>query len=124
MGERPSVEEAKGWIGSRLDEIEGVTVGRVQGVYVDEQSGEPEWLLARMGRLGRHSLVPAPNAVGGAGHVWVPYPRQMLRRGPRFEPGQTLDLNREAQLSAHYEVGRAMRLAGRSPTTITARPAG
>ena len=123
MGERPSVEEAKGWIGSRLDEIEGVTVGKVKGVYVDEQSGEAEWLLARMGRLGHHSLVPAYDAVGGAGHVWVPYPRGMLRGGPRVEPGQTLDLDREVELSAHYEVGRAKRLAGRSPATITARPA-
>jgi hypothetical protein len=123
MGEAPSVEEAKGWIGARLDAIEGVSVGRVEGVYVDEQSGEPAWLLARMGRLRRRSLVPAPDAVGGAGRVWVPYPREMLRGGPKVDPAQPLDLEREAELSAHYHVDRARRLSGRPPATITARRA-
>jgi hypothetical protein len=123
MSEAPSAEEAKGWIGSRLDELEGVSVGRVKGVYVDEQSGEAAWLLARIGRLGRHALVPARDAVAGSGHVWVPYSREMLRGGPPVEPGQALDLDREAALSAHYEVDRAQQLAGRPAGRVTARPA-
>jgi hypothetical protein len=99
-------------------------VGKVEGVYIDEASGEAEWLLARMGRFGRHSLVPARDAVAGVGHVWVPYGRETVRGAPRVEPGQPLDLDRELELCTHYGIGRADELAGRSPQAITARPAG
>jgi hypothetical protein len=123
VSELPGVDEIKGWGGARLDEIGGASVGKVEGVYVDEQSGEPVWLLARIGRFGRHSLVPAGDAVAGAGHVWVPYPRDVLRGAPRIEPGEPIDIEREKELSGHYGIGRATELSGRPPTAPTARPA-
>jgi hypothetical protein len=123
VSELPGVHEIKGWAGARLDEIGGASVGKVEGVYVDERSGEPVWLLARIGRFGRHSLVPASDAVAGAGHVWVPYSRDVLRGAPRIEPGEPIDMEREKELSGHYRIGRATELAGRPPTAPTARPA-
>lgn len=120
---RPALEEIKGWIGSRLDEIGGASVGKLEGVYVDARTGEPEWLLARIGRFGRHSLVPARDAVAGVGHVWVPYPRDTLRGAPRIEPGEPLEADRERELASHYEVDRSAALAERPPTDVTARPA-
>ncbi len=123
MSERPSVAEAKGWVGARLDEMGGAGVGKIEGVYVDEESGEPEWLLARLGRFGRYSLVPARDAVEGVGQVWVPYEREILRAAPRFEPRQELDPESEAELSAYYETDRAARIAERGRVTVTARAA-
>jgi hypothetical protein len=123
VSELPSVDEIKGWDGARLDEIGGASIGKVEGVYVDEQSGEPVWLLARIGRFGRHSLVPARDAVAGAGHVWVPYSRDVLRGAPRIEPREPVDMEREKELSGHYGIGRATELSGRPPTAPTSRPA-
>jgi len=123
MSERPNVAEAKGWVGARLDEMGGAGVGKIEGVYVDERSGEPEWLLARLGRFGRYALVPARDAVEGVGEVWVPYDREVLRGAPKFEPRQELDPESEAELSAYYETDRAQRLAERGPATVTARAA-
>jgi PRC-barrel domain len=111
------------WVGWRLDEIEGSSVGKIEGVYVDARTGEAAWLFAKIGRFGRRSLVPVRDAVGGVGRVWVPYAREVIRGAPRIEPGQTLDIYREAELSAHYEVDRARRLAGRPPGDVTSRPA-
>ena len=123
MSERPSVEEVRSWIGARLDEIGGAGVGKIEGVYLDERSGEPEWLLARMGRFGRHALVPTRDAVGGVGEVWVPYERETLRGAPRIEPGEELNLERETELCAYFEIDRAAQLAEREPSAVTARPA-
>jgi hypothetical protein len=123
MSDRPTVAEVQGWIGARLDEIGGAGVGKIEGVYLDADSGEPEWLLTKMGRFGRHSLVPARDAVGGVGEVWVPYERETLRGAPRIEPGEELDLERETELSAHYEIDRAAQLADREPASVTARAA-
>ena len=122
------LDEAKAWAGMKLDELGGHSVGRVEGVYVDDATGEPEWLLARMGRFGHHCLVPARDAVAAGGRVWVPYSRDQIRKAPRIEPNRALERDREQALLEHYgvgtgEVGRGAQLAEREATAITARPA-
>ena len=125
--ERPSHEDVLSWNGHRLDEIGGAAVGKVEGAYVDASSGRPEWLLSRMGRFGHFCLVPARDAVGGVGHVWVPYTRDQIRRAPRIEPKSELTRSREDEFLAHYgiggEAGRAADIASRDADAVTARPA-
>jgi hypothetical protein len=124
--ERPSLEEVNSWAGHRLDEIAGGAVGKVEGAYVDVESGRPEWLLSRMGRFGHYCLVPARDAVGGVGHVWVPYTRDQIRRAPRIEPKAELTRAREDEFLGHYgiggEAGRAADIASSDADAITARP--
>ncbi|MGI9019143.1 MAG: hypothetical protein ACR2G3_00335 [Solirubrobacterales bacterium] len=123
----PSLEEVLAWTGHRLDEIAGGNVGKVEGAYVDAESGRPEWLLSRMGRFGHHCLVPARDAVCGVGHVWVPYTRDQIRRAPKIEPKAGLTRASEAELLAFYgiggEAGRAAEIAEGAAQDITARPA-
>ena len=123
-----SLEEVKGWSGYKLDDLTGHAVGKVEGVYVDESSGRPEWLLARMGRFGHHCLLPARDAVAAAERVWVPYTRDQIRKAPRTEPNQPLERDREQALLEHYgigssEAGRGATLAGVGGDKVTARPA-
>jgi hypothetical protein len=123
---RPGAGEVRGWIGHRLDEIRGNNVGKLEGVFVDEVSGEPEWLLARMGRFGHYTLVPARDAVGGVKHVWVPYSRDQIRQAPRVDPAASLTAAGEGALLEHYgimsDAGRAAALAERDEDEVTARP--
>ena len=121
--ESAAVDEIEGWAGWRVDDIGGGGVGKVEGAYVDAKTGEPEWLLVRVGRFGRRSMVPARTAVGGVRRVWVPYPRETLRGAPRVEPGEPLDLERETELAQHFSTDRAERLAGRPPGSVMSRPA-
>ena len=58
-----------------------------------------------MGRFGHHCLIPARDAVAAAGHVWVPYGRDQIRKGPRQDPGKPLDRDGEQALLDHYGVG-------------------
>jgi hypothetical protein len=53
--DRAGAEEVRGWNGHRLDEVGGAAVGKIEGAFVDEESGQPEWLLARIGRFGHHT---------------------------------------------------------------------
>jgi hypothetical protein len=126
--ERPSREDVEAWIGSRLDEIGGAGVGKVEGAYIDKQSGAPEWILIRIGRFGHHCAVPAREAVGGAGRVWVPWDRDSVRRSPRIVPDGELTPEEERVLCEHYGIvagrGRAAELAGRPNEETSAVPLG
>jgi hypothetical protein len=123
----PEASEALSWVGGRLDEIGGETVGKVEGAFVDTDSGRAEWLLVRLGRFGARALVPAREAVGGVDHAWVPYREEAIRHAPKADPRAPLARERELQLLSHFgiagEVGRAAELAHRDPDAITARPA-
>src|SRR6476469_8920455 len=102
-GSKPSLNEALGWIGSRVDDIYGASVGRLEDVWIDPGTREPRWLLVKEDRVGgRSPLVPFGDATAGAGHVWVPYERDVVRNAPQIEPGVPLTQQVEAVLRNHY----------------------
>jgi len=124
----PTAAEMGEWTGSKLDEMGGATVGKVAGVYVDDSSGKPEWLFARMGRFGHYTLVPARDAVYANGRIWVPFSRDAIRKAPRVDPGKPVERDSEQALLDHYgvgtaEAGRGAELAKRGPNAVTTRPA-
>ena len=124
--ERPTREEVQGWVGFRLDEISGAGMGKIEGAYVSEEGGRPEWILIRVGRFGHHTVVPAREAVAGVGHVWVPWDRAAIRGAPRVERGGALNAEEELQLCEHYGIvaglGRAADLAEIPGETTTVVP--
>ena len=100
---RPNLNEALGWIGSRVDDIYGAQIGRLEDVWIDPGTGQPRWLLIKEGRFGgRATLIPFEDATAGAGHVWVPYEREVVRDAPQIEPGAPLTQQVEASLRRHY----------------------
>lgn len=102
-GSKPSLNEALGWIGSRVDDIYGASVGRLEDVWIDPGTGVPRWLLVKEGRFGgRTTLIPFEDATAGAGHVWVPYEREIVRDAPEIAPGAPLTQQVEAALRTHY----------------------
>jgi hypothetical protein len=123
---RPGEDEARSWIGSRLDVLGGSSVARVDGFYVDGETGRPEWLIVRLGRFGQHTLVPARDAVGAAGKVWVPYSREAIKSTPRTNTKTPLTRESELELLKHYgvagDVGRAAELNARGFEAVTASP--
>src|ERR1044072_1163515 len=124
---RPHADDVRGWTGFRLDEIAGGNVGRIEGAFVDESSGAPEGLLARMGRFGPYTLGPGRDAVEGVGHVWVPYSRDQIRKAPRIDPNAPLTAGTERALLGHYgiavDAGRAAELEQLNDGAVSARPA-
>jgi len=101
-GSKPSLEEALGWIGSRVDDIYGANVGRLEDVWIDPDSGLPRWLLVKGRFSGRTTLIPFDHATAGAGHVWVPYEREVVRDAPEVQAGVRPTAAVEAALFTHY----------------------
>ena len=61
-------------------------------------------LAARQGGRfgGRSTLIPFEDATAGAGHVWIPYERDVVRDAPEVEPGAPLTQAVESALRSHY----------------------
>ena len=116
-GNKPSLNEALGWIGSRVDDIYGANVGRLEDVWIDPGTGAPRWLLVKEGRFGgRTTLIPFEDATAGAGHVWVPYEREIVGAAPGDRAG-----------SAAHPPGRSVPaepLRGEHPSGNTPRERG
>ena len=63
-------------------------VGEVQGFFVDAESGEPAWLIARLGRRRSARLVAVPlrDCAGAAFGVWVAHDGEALAQRPGRRP--------------------------------------
>jgi hypothetical protein len=123
---QPSTAEAMAWLGAEVAELSGQSVGQVQGLYVDAESGEPAWLIARLGRRRRARIVAVPfsNCAGAPFGVWVAQEADAIRSAPVVDPSRPLRREHELTICAHFgigeKVGRAGEVAGRKAGGITA----
>ncbi len=85
----PSAAEAASWVGAEIREIDGAAVGAVEGFFVDSASGEPAWLVARLGRRRSTRLVAVPlrSCAGAAFGVWVALADEAAAQRARGRPG-------------------------------------
>lgn len=105
---KPTINDALRWIGSRVDDVKGASVGRLDDVWVDPINGHPRWLLIKEGRFGgRHTLLPFEHASSGEGRVSLPYERDVVRSAPEVKPGVPLSAALEQELRHHYSQASA-----------------
>ncbi len=117
---KPGLNEALGWIGSRVDDVYGASVGRLEDIWIDPGTGDPRWLLVKEGRFGgRSTLIPFEDASAGAGHVWVPYERDVVRGAPEVEPGAPLTQQVESALRDHYVSNAALSHSDQAAAAVT-----
>jgi hypothetical protein len=128
MAELPSLDEVRGWRGHEVDEIGGVAVGRVHGLFVDANSGQPSWLIAKQGRRrGTLVAIPLRDCAAAGGRVWAAHERDAIRSSPVVDPRRPLLREHELTICAHYgigeRVGRAAEVAERPAGAVTSQPA-
>jgi uncharacterized protein (TIGR02271 family) len=81
---------------------DGEKIGSVEEIFVDEQTGRPEWIGLGTGFLGtKRVLVPVEGASLREGGVLVPYSKDQVKDTPDIDSG---DIGREteAMLYSHY----------------------
>jgi uncharacterized protein (TIGR02271 family) len=99
----PSIETAQSWQGRTMVDADGDKIGNVDAIYVDDQTGEPEWALVNTGLFGtKSSFVPLAQARDVGDSVQVPYDKQMVKDAPRVDTDQHLSEAEEQELWRHY----------------------
>ncbi|MDQ2700108.1 MAG: hypothetical protein M3Y23_02130 [Actinomycetota bacterium] len=122
---QPSLDDVKQWVGYRIDEVSGHSVAKVEGLFVDQETGEPAWILAKLGRFGKVVPISIRECASAAGRVWVPHDREVIRNAPAVDPDMPLNREQELQVLAYYgipeTVGRGAEITSRPVGTVTSQ---
>lgn len=102
MTYRMTVEELTDLRGGDVYSEDGGRIGRVDEVYVDRETGEPEWIGLGTGFLrSKRVLVPVAGASVREDGVWVHYPKSTVKDAPDVNEGD-VDQETERALYEYY----------------------
>lgn len=97
-------ERANEVIGSTLYGSGHEKVGKVGHIFLDNETGQPEFATVRTGLFGqRESFVPLERAAADGGEVRVPYEAEQIKDAPNVDIEQgELSEQEERRLYEHY----------------------
>jgi uncharacterized protein (TIGR02271 family) len=99
----PDVDTVRNWQGATMVDRDGDRIGNIDAIYVDDQTGEPEWALVNTGFFGaRSTFVPIAQATARGDQVQVPYEKQLVKDAPNMDPDGHLSEQEEQELWRHY----------------------
>jgi uncharacterized protein (TIGR02271 family) len=112
------IDTVRGWQGRTMVDRDGDRIGKIESIYADDQTGEPEWALVDTGLFGTKStFVPIAQASTSGEDVQVPYQKQLVKDAPNMEPDGHLSEAEEQELWRHYglDYEAGYQTAGRAP---------
>jgi uncharacterized protein (TIGR02271 family) len=103
-------------------ETDGTKIGSAADVYLDAQTGEPEWVAVKTGLFGtKQSFVPLDRATLEGDRIVVAFSKDQVKDAPRIEPDGQLSPAEEDELYTYYGLastdGNLDRDGGRTETT-------
>jgi sporulation protein YlmC with PRC-barrel domain len=99
-----TLEDVQTWRGMKMMDADGDKIGTIEEVFLDRQTGEPEWATVKTGLFGtKSSFVPIRDAErSGENEVRVPFQKEHVKNAPKIEAGGELSPEDERQLWEHY----------------------
>jgi hypothetical protein len=94
------------WHGKMLLDRDGEKIGKLQDVYVDVETDEPQFGTVKEGFIGRHlTFVPLGGIKVGPDDLQVAVSKQEVQDAPNLElRGEELSQADESVLYHHYEL--------------------
>ncbi|WP_306212862.1 PRC and DUF2382 domain-containing protein [Actinoplanes sp. RD1] len=109
-------------------DADGDKIGSVGQVYLDSDTGAPEWVAVRTGLFGtKETFVPLQRASVDGDRITVPFDKATVKDAPRIDPDGELSHTEENELYTYYGVqstGTESRDSTRSTGTMTGDAAG
>jgi uncharacterized protein (TIGR02271 family) len=98
-----TLEDVKTWRGMEAVDSDGDKIGKIEDIYLDRQSGEPEWVAIKGGLFGsKTSFAPISDASASGGAVRLPFSKEQVKDAPKVEADGELSPQEEQELYAHY----------------------
>lgn len=112
-------------IGQDVYDESGEKIGSAAEVYLDDETGQPEWVTVRTGLFGtRESFVPIRNADLTNDGVRVPVSKSRVKDAPKIDTDGHLSPQEEQELYRYYGMGGGMDTGTRTEGVETTGVAG
>ncbi|MEU1123521.1 PRC and DUF2382 domain-containing protein [Streptomyces sp. NPDC005899] len=93
--------------GLTVYDSDGEKVGTVGRVYVDDDTGKPDWITVKTGMFGmKESFVPLAGARRVGSDLHVSHPKDRVKEAPRVDADAHLSVTEEEELYRHYGMTR------------------
>uniref|UniRef100_UPI003D7D65BF DUF2382 domain-containing protein n=1 Tax=Kineococcus sp. SYSU DK007 TaxID=3383128 RepID=UPI003D7D65BF len=84
---------------------DGDKIGKVDEVYLDNATNQPEWVSVKTGLFGSNvSLIPLSQATVSGDTITVPFAKGMVKDAPHHDPGHELSEADEDDLYRYYGI--------------------
>lgn len=99
-----TMEDVRLWKGKTVVDSRGDSVGDIEDVYFDEETGRAEWALVNTGFFGmKHNFVPITEVDAPRGEtVQVRWDADYIKNAPKIDTDQELSQSEEQELASYY----------------------
>ena len=95
--------EAYEWRGRTAVDRDGQKIGKIDEIYLDQETNKPEWALVNTGLFGtKSSFVPLAGASAAGDDVKIGFAKDQVKDAPGVEPEGELSQQEEKTLYDHY----------------------
>jgi uncharacterized protein (TIGR02271 family) len=95
--------DAYEWRGREIVDQDGEKIGSLEEVYLDTDTGRPEWAAVNTGLFGmKQSFVPLAQAEPARGRIVIPHSKDQVKDAPSIDPDGELSADEEERLYTHY----------------------
>jgi uncharacterized protein (TIGR02271 family) len=93
-------------IGADVYDPDGNKIGTASEVFLDDQSGSPEWVTVKTGLFGtKQSFVPIRDADLTGDGLRVPVSKDAVKNAPKIDADDHLSPQEEQELYRYYDMG-------------------
>jgi uncharacterized protein (TIGR02271 family) len=95
-------------IGAPVSSTDGESLGKINSIYLDNETNQPAWAAVKTGIFGGHvSLVPLGQGRWDGNALTVPFDKAALNDAPHHDPETAISPADEEDLYRHYGLGTA-----------------
>jgi uncharacterized protein (TIGR02271 family) len=99
----PPMNEVLEWRGQTMVGSGGDKIGKIEEIYLDTDTDQPEWALVKTGLFGgRSTFVPLTDAQPEGDDLRVPFEKAQVKDAPNIEADHQLTQQEEAELYRFY----------------------
>jgi uncharacterized protein (TIGR02271 family) len=118
-----NISDPSALTGASVQGSDGAKLGKVEGVYLDNDSNQPEWVSVKSGLFGSHvSIVPLSQANWDGNALTVPFDKDAIQAAPHHDPDTALSPADEDDLYRHYGITSTQSTASEGRRDRAAEP--
>jgi len=101
-----TLDDVKTWRGKNVLGPDGSKIGTLEDIYLDRQTGEPQWAAIKTGLFGTNvSFAPLEGTSPTGDDLQIGFDKNRVKNAPNISADGELSVEEERQLYEYYGVG-------------------